>query len=335
MAFLLPAPAWSAEEQKAPSYSISDLGPLCTRTADDKPGLNASGEVAAWTVHGVNQVHASFIKDGKQTDLGELPGFENTFAADINDKEMIVGVAQNRSDMRYTQAFLWQDGKMEVLPTLGGKYAVARAINEQGDIVGKAQIPDNTMHAVLWSHGKIKDLGPLATGHFSEAHAINNKDEIVGQAEIAPNGKPHAFIWIQDHMRDLGIFPTGSLSNATAINNKRQIVGNADLNNNTSERVVHAVLWSHGRMIDLGALADDVSLGLDINDAGQIVGGSFFGMKEVAFLWQKGHMVDLNKLIPKKPKWVLSVAFRINNQGEIIGRGYYKGAEHLFLLRPT
>lgn len=334
-AFLLPAPGWSAEEQKAPSYSIVDLGPLSTRTADDKPGLNAAGEAAAWALHGTSQIQATFIKDGKQISLGELPGFENTFAASINNKEMIVGVAQSRDDLRFTQAFLWHDGKLENLPTLGGKYAIARAINQQGDIVGKAQTPDQTMHAALWSHGKIKDLGTLAEGHYSEAHDINESDEIVGQAEIAPNGKPHAFFWNQGHMQDLGILPTGSLSNAEAINNNRQIVGNADMKDETNEKGVRAVLWSHGHMTNLGTLTDNDSLALDINDEGQIVGGSFIAEgRERAFLWEKGRMLNLNKSIPKNAQWLLLTAYRINDEGEIIGRGYYKGAAHLFLLRP-
>jgi probable HAF family extracellular repeat protein len=321
---------WSEEKQKAARYSITDLGLLSTRTADDKPGLNAAGEVVAWKLHGDNQIHASFIKGAKEIDLGELPGFENTFAADIDNKETIVGVAQSRDDMRHTRAFLWHDGKLENLPTLGGKYGAARAINQQGDIVGKAQIPDQTMHAVLWSHGKIKDLGTLSKGHFSEAHAINEKNEIVGDAEISSNGHPHAFLWSQDHMRDLGLFPTGSLSSAQAINNKQQIVGYAD----TRDDGIHPVLWSHGHMTDLGTLGDDPSFALDINDAGQIVGGSFIEEgQERAFLWEKGRLLDLNKLIPANSKWLLLSAYRINDQGEIIGRGFYKGTAHMFLLR--
>jgi probable HAF family extracellular repeat protein len=330
-AFLLPQPGWSVEKQKAPSYSIRDLGPLSTRTADDKPGLNAEGEVAAWHLLGRSWIQATLIKGAKSIDLGELPGFENTFAAAINNKEMIVGLAQSKDDMRYTRAFLWHDGKLEDLPTLGGKYDDARAINQQGDIAGKAQLPDSTMHAALWSHAKVKDLGSLSKGHFSEAHDINKKGEVVGQAEIAPDGHPHAFFWSRGHMQDLGLFPTGSFSNAQAINDQGKIVGYAD----TQKEGVHAVLWSQGRMIDLGTLTDDDSLALDINDAGQIVGGSFIAEgQERAFLWEKDRMFNLNKLIPADSQWILLAAYRINSHGEIIGRGYYKGAAHLFFLEP-
>src|SRR5580658_9671780 len=167
---LLPVQDSSAAQKTASRYTITDLGPLSKRTADDKPGLNANGEIAAWKAQGDNLFHADLIRGANETDLGGLPGFENTFAADMNNKEMIVGVAQDRNDMRFTHAFFWHDGRMEDLPTLGGKYADARGINQQGDIAGKTQLPDNaTMHATLWSHGKVKDLGTLSQGHFSEA----------------------------------------------------------------------------------------------------------------------------------------------------------------------
>jgi hypothetical protein len=39
-------------------------------------------------------------------------------------------------------------------------------------------------------------------------------------------------------------------------------------------------------------------------------------------------------LIPPHSGWVLLVASRINNKGEILGRGYYRGSIHAFLLEP-
>ena len=315
-------------------YSIVDLGLLPHRWADDKAGLNETGAVAAWKTHANNWIQADLIKGGSQIELGSLAGFEDTFAADINNHGMIVGVAQSRNDIRYTRAFLWRDGKMEDLPTLGGKYAAACAINQEGDIAGKAQMPDNsTMHAALWSHGQVKDLGTLPKGHSSEAHAINEDDEIVGEAEASFNGHAHAFFWSDGRMQDLGLLPGGTLSSAQAINNKHQIVGYSD----TPDNGVRPVLWLHGHMTDLGTLGDgdDPSYALDINDAGQIVGGSYLEEgQERAFLWEKNQLFNLNDLIPANSGWLLLAAYRINNQSEIIGRGFYNGTAHLFLLRP-
>jgi probable HAF family extracellular repeat protein len=88
-------------------------------------------------------------------------------------------------------------------------------------------------------------------------------------------------------------------------------------------------------MIDLGTLTDNDSLAFDINDAGQIVGGSFIVEgQERAFLYENGRMLNLNKLIPEDAKWLLLCAHRINDRGEIIGRGFYQGVAHMFLLRP-
>jgi hypothetical protein len=40
-------------------------------------------------------------------------------------------------------------------------------------------------------------------------------------------------------------------------------------------------------------------------------------------------------LISKQAGWTLLVASRINDKGEILGRGYYKGSIHAFLLEPV
>jgi probable HAF family extracellular repeat protein len=56
--------------------------------------------------------------------------------------------------------------------------------------------------------------------------------------------------------------------------------------------------------------------------------------KLAAFLWQRGKMIDLNKAIPAGSGWLLLVASRINDRGEILGRGYLGGAIHAFLLEP-
>jgi hypothetical protein len=45
-------------------------------------------------------------------------------------------------------------------------------------------------------------------------------------------------------------------------------------------------------------------------------------------------MIDLNKAIPAGSGWLLLVASRINDRGEILGRGYLGGAIHAFLLEP-
>jgi probable HAF family extracellular repeat protein len=53
-----------------------------------------------------------------------------------------------------------------------------------------------------------------------------------------------------------------------------------------------------------------------------------------AFVYGAGRMADLNKLIPAGSGWVLQSATGLNDAGEIVGYGTYKGQLRGFLLTP-
>src|SRR5215208_5642995 len=57
------------------------------------------------------------------TDLGTFNNVQSAHANDVNDAGQVVGYAGNR-------AFIWQDGGLTALPTLGGTAGMAEAINE-------------------------------------------------------------------------------------------------------------------------------------------------------------------------------------------------------------
>jgi probable HAF family extracellular repeat protein len=48
------------------------------------------------------------------------------------------------------RAFVWDDGVVTELGTLGGPGSSASDIDEQGRVIGSAQLPDGTVHAVVW-----------------------------------------------------------------------------------------------------------------------------------------------------------------------------------------
>src|SRR2546426_137688 len=75
------------------------------------------------------------------------------------------------------------------------------------------------------------------------------------------------------------------------------------------------VLWQDGRMLELGTVGGRGSLGLAINNRGQIIGsaGTRAG-EDHAFLWEGGKMTDLGTL---GGEW--SVAYAINNRDQIVG----------------
>jgi probable HAF family extracellular repeat protein len=313
-------------------YTVVDCGPSLVRTLTETPGLNNRGDIAIW--HSVSaNLMPGVVLHGQQTiEITGERDFSFVYPADINDRLVVVGSLQAPQDLRFTHAFKWSDNKLEILHSLGGRYAAATSVNARGEVAGSAQTSSGTRHAVRWQGTQTRDLGLLGQGDYSSARDINDQGDVVGEANLIRNGKPQAFLWHAGKMELLPDLPGASFCSAQALNDRGAIAGSCDLPSGTA----HGVIWRNGSVEDLGTLGDKdaPSTALDINDQVEVVGTSEAEGKLVAFLWERGKMIDLNKAIPPKSGWWLLVASRINDKGEILGRGYLGGAIHAFLLQP-
>jgi probable HAF family extracellular repeat protein len=134
--------------------------------------------------------------NGAMTDLGTLGSPEGTdwwnSAQGINRSGEVVGTSYNAQGNFL--GFVWSNGKMRSLGTLGSLWSEGFAINNKGQTTGIAYLANGEAHAFLETNGKMIDLGNLAGAGFATwGFAINDSGVVAGQADV-PSGY-HAFVY--------------------------------------------------------------------------------------------------------------------------------------------
>lgn len=274
---------------------------------------------------------AFLLRDGVFFDLGATSGCQWSIAWDGNSAGAIVGeCAASAADWQH--AVLWKNGTMQDLGTLGGSSSRAYGINELGSVVGTAVTASNESHAFLWRQGVMLDLGGLPGAELSQAWKVNRSDEVIGSS-FSQAKKFQAFLWKGGNLFEL---PGHGLQVfANGINDRGQIVGAAEI----APNVFQAARWEYGTLIDIHPVGFDESIAQDINEDGFMVGSAGFGnpfgiLREDAILWRNGVAENLNSLIPAGSGWHLIAAYRISEDGKILGVGKIHGELVNYLLIP-
>ena len=250
-------------------------------------------------------------------DLGTLgSSYRDSSAAAVNTRGEVVGTSGTAAGRQ--RAFLWHEGGMIDLGTLGGRDSSAAGINDRGEVIGTSlTAKPSRLHAFLWRKENMIDLGTLG-GRSSRPRAINVRGDVVGES-LTARGRVHAFLWRRGRMTDLGTLG-GVSSVALAINARGQIVGSST----TAHGTTHAFLWQKGHMRDLGTLGSQYvsSAAVAIDALGRVVGTSYTakvtqtGQQGHAFLWSRGTMTDLGTLGRGYPT---SDAVALNANGVVVG----------------
>jgi probable HAF family extracellular repeat protein len=292
------------------------------------------------------------------TDLGTLGG---TFAAaeGINNRGWVEGLSNLAGDHEQ-RAFLWRNGVMTDLGTLGGPNSNAYySPNEKGELAGNAEtltldplgedICGYGDHLVClpfrWHKGVMTALPTTMGGSNGYAHGINNRGQIVGSAENATHDSTCAppqvldfvpVVWSPEHgnieITQL-LLPAGdTFGDALWINDKGQAVGITGVCTNIN---AHAILWQDGTLTDIGSLGGTTNnIPFAINNEGQIVGQSDLpgDTNFHAFLWTEDErMQDLGTL----PGDVSSVAYEITSEGQMVGTSYDANGNPRAFLRHS
>lgn len=190
-------------------------------------GINASGQVVGVSDTASGAQHGFVTRaDGSLADIGPVNGGGSSAANAINDLGQVTGYAETNAAGDYA-AYIYQNGTMNFLATLGGNYAQGYAINNAGMVAGYSYVAGNVeSHAFLYANGVLKDLGDLG-GDDSFATGINEAGEVVGLSNLTVGGSYHAFLYSGGTMKDLNdlIDPAlgWTLAYAGDINDKGQI----------------------------------------------------------------------------------------------------------------
>ena len=331
------------------SFVFEDLGGF--------GGHSGTAEKVVLTKDGPLVVGESFELPGKgytaflwttKTGLNRLPYLNKSYpgcaAADVNSSRVAVGFCFDVYPN--VHAVRWEsDGRLTDLTPDCPWDCEAYAVNKIGQAVGFWTHPESRLHeATLWDKDGMTFLGTL--GQHSYAYDISDGGRIVGESQLKRGGIPRAVLFTGHRPRVLGTLG-GYSSGAIAINEQGFITGVADLRSGPGRAFLGDSLRHNLQPLPAPETVD-WAIGLDINEANQIVGQftdpSGGNAYYAAFFWQPGmpEIVDLNNLVRLPDGWVLFDARGVSEPAENGGLPYIVGTVLLpdgtswpYLLRPT
>lgn len=316
-----------AQERHEPThYHVIDLGTL-GGTVSAANAINNVGWVTGFSNQADGVQLATLWVNGLQIPLGTLGGPGSDVAWPVkNNFGLISGVTENGKHDPLNEsfscpafglvsgnscvAFTWRDGAMTQLPGLGGNNSIGAGNNNRGQIVG-------------WAENTTDDptCAPPPSGNQ------------ILQFE--------ATLWQQNHqgkweVRELPPYAGDADSAATAINDRGEAVGISGQCDVAigAYSAIHAVLWDHGKPIDLGNLGGHGwNTPAAINNRSVIVGfangkddvvNNQLQFRWQAFVWTKEDgMVSLGMLPGTNgTPDAMSQATDINDEGQVVGVSY-------------
>jgi probable HAF family extracellular repeat protein len=280
--------------------SSVDLGPVVLPIASGNVvRQNDHGQIVATRV-GTGGVGRGFVYTVANGAV-ELPSLGGASTAEaVNNEGLIVGRAANAAGD--FQAVAWQDGVLIRLPRLAGEtQSRAAAINNVGAIAGASTV-GGTEHAVLWPSGassQAQDLHDAVVRGASAGDVIRQSEAVaissVGQVlirAVTASDQIRCFIWAIGSAQDLspivlqsvpaenraGCAPFDMVGN--------NVVGSYTLTNGTSLPFLLNI--SDRTVVRLAIISGSFGHARGVNEAGDVVGRTLQGGRNVAVIWRAG-----------------------------------------------
>jgi uncharacterized membrane protein len=319
-------------------------------TPTDLETLGGPNSAVEWPVENDRGYVSGISETDKKDKLGESTGWScHAFLPDGGTSgDTCVG-------------FVWHDGKMLALPTLGGENGFGAGMNQRGLIAGWAETKKHDSTCLgpqvlqflptVWNAytRKVSALPTLTVNGKTDpdgaATAVNIGGEVIGISGICDEAvgrftARHALLWKNRKPVELKTIGGTSWNTPTAINGSGQIVGflnrpgKADRQGDPN---FISVIWSDpsSKPTRIGTLSGDtLSEPTSINDKGAVLGVSF--PSSDVYVWQSGQLTDLTKLVLQTyPQLRLVSVGGIDDRGEIAGQACELVSEACPSSNPT
>jgi len=243
-----------------------------------------------------------------------IVGPPGSSAADINASGAVVGSYPVGAT---THGFVNRGQGLVKLGALGSA-SNAVAINDKGEVLGNWAGPDGRLRGFIYSCGKQRDIGII--GSSSIYRDINNAGYTIatGYRDSDPSGFLRAPNGSHRHIGHLPV--EHPITDVFALNNRNQVAGKSGPLE-FPEQPYRAVIWTKGKLRDLGDLGLTPNSANAINDRGQATGFAAVNTggphDRVAYLYSNGSLASIDDLSGAGMKY--SEGTGINNHGHIVG----------------